>query len=100
MLKKKFFKTKDECEVTFELATAESQTAFVVCEVNDWEPVAMTKAKKAGSPFRLKMRLPKGGEFQFRYKLDGDMWLNDDSADAYRPNEYGGENSVVFTSEA
>ena len=95
MLKKRFFKTKDECEVTFELTADGADNVALVCEANGWEPIPM-KQMKSG-PFRTKVRLPKEGEFQFRYLIDSAEWRNDDAADAYRPNEYGEQNSVVST---
>ena len=97
MLKKRFFKTKDECEVTFEYAGSEASEVVLVGEFNDWKPIPMKKAKKAGSPFRAKVRLPKNGRFQFRYFVDQQTWANDEAADAYWPNEYGESNSVVST---
>lgn len=99
MLEKKFFKTKDECEVTFAFAAEGAKEVALVGEFNNWEPVAMKRANKEGSPFRAKVRLPKDGQYQFRYLVDGEVWGNDDAADAYLPNEHGGENSVVFTAE-
>lgn len=95
MLTKKYLKTKDECEVTFELEASDAQNVALVCEANSWEPVAMKKAKDGA--FRAKVRLPKEGHFQFRYLVNNDSWWNDEAADAYWPNEYGSENSVVFT---
>lgn len=97
MLKKRFFKTNDECEVTFEYTDGDAQTAELVADFNDWQPLAMKKAKKNGSPFRLKVRLPKEGEYQFRYRLDRSNWVNDEDADAYWTNEFGESNSVVNT---
>ena len=95
MLKKKFFKSNEECEVTFEFETNAAQEVVLVGEFNGWEPVAMKQAKKG--PFQAKVRLPKDGRYQFRYLVDGQNWNNDEAADAYWPNEHGGENSVVFT---
>lgn len=97
MLKKRFFKTNDECEVTFEFANATAQEVAVVGEFNDWQPVAMKKLKGNEGLFRTRVRMPKEAEFQFRYLVDGESWLNDEGADGYRPNEYGAENSVVST---
>lgn len=94
MLKKKYFKSNDECEVTFEYE-GEANEALLVHEGNNWQPVTMTKAKKGG-PFRAKVRLPKG-RYQFRYLLDGKTWVNDEAADDYVYNEFGGQNSVVDT---
>jgi len=96
MLKKKFFKTKDDAEITFELTGDDVKTVALVCEFNNWEPVPMKFSKKA-RVFRSKVRLPKGSEFQFRYLVNESEWANDDEADAFIPNEFGGKNSVVST---
>ena len=95
MLKKKFFKTKDECEVTFEVNAENADQVALVSEHNGWEPIEMKQAKNG--PFRAKVRLPKDGEFQFRYLVDGETWQNDEAADAYLTNEHGSENSVIST---
>jgi 1,4-alpha-glucan branching enzyme len=100
MIKKKFFKTKDECEVTFEFSAPDATSVSLVSEASSWEPVAMKKGKASDAPFQAKLRLPKDGQFQFRYLVDGEIWANDEAADAYWANEHGGDNSVVFTSEA
>lgn len=99
MITKKFLKTKDVCEVTFEYANENAAEVALVGDFNEWQPLAMKQAKKAGSPFRVKARMPKNGEYQFRYHVDGTYWANDDGADAYRPNEFGADNSVVNTYE-
>ena len=95
MLKKKFFKTKDECEVTFELDVETAESVVLVGEFNDWQPVEMKQAKEGS--FKTKVRLPKEGQFQFRYLVNEKNWQNDEAADAYLTNEYGGQNSVVST---
>ena len=51
MLKKKYVKSKDEYEVTFELPS-EARDAMLVCEANGWQPVEMKKSKGA---FTVKM---------------------------------------------
>ena len=95
MLKKRYFKTKAECEVTFRLEDVEAEKAAVLCESNDWTPVPMDQLKSG--PFQAKLRLPIGQQVQFRYLLDGNRWLNDEAADDYFANEFGGRNSVVNT---
>ena len=47
-----------------------------------------------------KMRFPTNGEVEFRYLLNDTVWVNDEEADAYRPNEFGEENSILFTSQS
>jgi 1,4-alpha-glucan branching enzyme len=96
MINKRYFKTKDECEVTFEFDADAAETVSLVSEANGWQPVEMKKRKKDGV-FFTKVRLPKTGDFQFRYLVDGQSWANDSAADAYVRNEFGSENSVVKT---
>ena len=95
MMQKKFFKTKDECEVTFEVKVENADQVALVSEHNGWQPIEMKQAKDG--PFRTKVRLPKEEQFQFRYLVDGQEWRNDEAADAYLANEHGTENSVIFT---
>jgi len=97
MLKKRFFKTKDDCEVTFEYANENAQSVALVGGFNEWKPLLMKKSKKSGSPFRIKVRLPKESQYQFRYFVDQTVWENDDGADDYWSNEFGESNSVVNT---
>lgn len=96
MLTKKFFKTKDEVEVTFEFNRSDVTTAALVVDFNDWQVIEMKFNKKTQS-FKTKLRLPKGGIFHFRYLLNTTEWENDYQADQYLPNEFGSENSVVVT---
>jgi len=93
MIKKRFFKTKSECEVSFEYAPDEGSKVELLCDANDWQPVQMKKNK--GGHFKTKMRFPKESVIQFRYLIDGTRWDNDDEADAFRINEFGGRNSVL-----
>ena len=95
MLKKRFFKTKDECEVTFEYADEQAESVAVVCEANDWQPVEMEQLKSG--PFKARMRLPLDEKFQFLYLVDGENWVYDSEADDFVRNEFGGRNSVVAT---
>jgi len=95
-MKKKFFKTKDECEVTFEHTTDAGQKVALVSEANGWQPVEMKKRTKDGA-FVTRVRLPKEGQFQFRYLIDEQTWENDTAADGYVANEFGGQNSIVDT---
>lgn len=93
MLKKRYFKTKDEYEVTFNY-TGDADSVTLVTEANDWVPVPMKKSKDT---FTTKMRVPANGRYQFRYLVNDTEWVNDDAADAYVPNEHGTQNSVVDT---
>ena len=95
MLKKKYFKTKEECEVTFELL-AEAHDVALVSESNGWEPVTM-KQRKKDNAFYTRVRLSNENQYEFRYLIDGSLWANDEAADGYVSNEFGGQNSLVKT---
>lgn len=96
MLTKKFYKTKDEAEVTFEYSCDDVDSVSLVAEFNDWEPLEMTYSKKL-KVYRTKVRLPKDNDFHFRYLINDTEWVNDHEADKYLPNEFGTDNSVVST---
>ncbi|MBQ4833448.1 isoamylase early set domain-containing protein [Pseudoalteromonas sp. MMG010] len=96
MLNKRFFKTKDEAEITFEFSHPEATEVSLIGEFNEWEPKPMKLNKKLGV-FKYKQRLPIDKEFTFRYLVNGEIWDNDHQADNYVANEFGSENSVVNT---
>tara|TARA_B110000238_G_C16005220_1_gene386335 strand:- start:338 stop:634 length:297 start_codon:yes stop_codon:yes gene_type:complete len=96
MLTKKYFKTKDEAEVTFEFNRSDVSSAVLVADFNNWQAVEMRFSKKTQS-FKTKVRLPKGETFHFRYLLNNKEWENDYKADQYLPNGFGSDNSVVHT---
>lgn len=96
MLTKKFFKTKEEAEVTFEHHFPQAEKVELVAEFNDWQPLTMKFSKKENL-FRCKLRLPVDKQFHFKYLVNGDEWHNDHHADAYVANEFGTENSLVIT---
>ena len=96
MLSKRFFKTKDEAEVTFEFQHPQADHVQLVAEFTDWQPVAM-KFNKKEQCFKLKQRLPNDQQFHFRYLVNGTIWDNDQHADGYIANSFGTENSIVNT---
>lgn len=96
MLTKKFFKTNNEAEVTFQFSRNDVESVSLIAEFNDWQPIHM-KFNKKEKAFRTKVRLPKDAQFQFKYLLNGTEWENDYQADKYTPNSFGTEDSVVLT---
>jgi hypothetical protein len=97
MVSKRFFKTRDEVEVTFQLDTDGIESAALVTDRHGWQPQPMTRAGRGKGPFKLKVRFPKDQPILFRYLLDGSRWENDEAADDYWPNTLGSDNSVLFT---
>ncbi len=99
MISKKFFKTKEECEVTFEYEGNSAKKVQLVSSANNWEPITMKKRKKDGV-FYTRVRVPNNSEIQFRYLLDGSTWVNEPEADALVANEHGSQNGVIDTTKA
>ncbi|MGO9080260.1 MAG: hypothetical protein ACLQDY_14645 [Streptosporangiaceae bacterium] len=92
-------KTRDargRVSVTFTLDPAVGARTAAVCgEWNDWSPEADIMRREAGGGFSLTVELDAGRTYRFRYLLDGERWDNDWAADAYLPNSFGADDSVV-----
>ncbi len=86
--------------VTFRLPNIEGgERAHVVGEFNDWSRTAHPMVRD-DEGFTAQIALEPGRAYRFRYLLDGERWENDWAADAYVPNEFGGDDSVVDLTEA
>ena len=96
MLTKRFFKTKNETEVTFEYSSDINNQVELIAEFNNWLPMAMRYSKKHKA-FRAKVRLPQNADYQFRYLVNHNIWQNDHKADRYLLNSFGSDNSIVST---
>ena len=97
MLKKRRFKKQNVVKVTFVLPPeVEAEIVHLVGEFNDWQTSHAMRRQKDDS-WRITLDLEPGREYQFRYLVDGQRWLNDPQADKYVPNPYGDQNSVVVT---
>ena len=94
---KTYLKTNPKiCKVTFDLpGDTNAQTASVVGEFNNWSAAATPLKRKRDGRFALTLHLETERAYRFRYLLDGERWLNDPRADAYMPNAFGTEDSVV-----
>lgn len=96
MPQKKFDSSKNVFRVTFTLpADVNAQTACLCGDFNDWDKESHPMEKKEDGSFSLTMNLEAGRHYHFRYFLDGERWENDWEADAYVPNPFGGEDSVI-----
>jgi 1,4-alpha-glucan branching enzyme len=84
--------------VTFELpAETAAAHAVVAGEFNGWSTtVTRMKRRKDGS-FSATLRLDPGQRLRFRYLVDDERWENDWAADAYLPNPFGSDDSIVLT---
>lgn len=95
MLQKEFTPKRTVCKVTFSIPGewAKEEVA-VVGDFNDWN-TGSDKLEKNGNKWETRLRLKPNKTYRFKYLIDGERWENDDSADAYVPNEYGTEDSLL-----
>src|SRR3954469_17268848 len=86
--------------VTFQLPhPSDDDRAWLGGGFNDWSTDAHPMEKVDGT-FAATIPLQPGQSYRFRYLLEGDRWENDWEADAYLPNSYGGDDSVVDLTDA
>ena len=99
MLKKKYLKSKPKCKVTFRLEKSYvdgASSVDIVGDFNNWDENATPMKKLKNGDFKYEANLDIDTEYQFRYKVNKDYWVNDDQADNYSPSPYPGiDNSVV-----
>lgn len=99
MIQKQTIRSKQgaRCRLTFVLPeNIWADSVFVVGDFNDWDRSALPMRQDAQGQWKAVIEVAAGGVYQFRYLCDGD-WINDNQADDYYANDYGGHNSVVVT---
>jgi 1,4-alpha-glucan branching enzyme len=96
MVKKSFSKTGRTCRVTFDLPQEVDARKVSLCgEFNDWSPKAHRMQTRKDGRFSVTVTLEAGRPYRFKYLLDGCRWENDWAADAYVPNSFGSDDSLV-----
>jgi 1,4-alpha-glucan branching enzyme len=98
-LKKVYSEKKAECKVTFKLEKAYANSAKQVIlagDFNNWDETETQMKKSKNGDFSISLNLKTGQEYQFKYLIDSNYWVNDPAADNYKPNIFQGENSVVI----
>lgn len=91
---------EDRAKVTFVLGSQpNADHVHVAGDFNGWQADTPMKRQKDGS-WRATVELEPGRDYQFRYLVDGNHWVNDEAADAYVANPFGADNCVVRTPEA
>lgn len=98
-LKKKALKSKPICKVTFVLSreqAKEAKNVHLVGEFNDWAMDATPMRRQKNGSYSVTLDLATGREYQFRYLIDGEIWISDPESDRHAFSPFGDcENSVV-----
>ena len=84
-----------DVEVTFRLPLDHpAGPVGVAGAFNDWDWPA-TPLVKVGDFLEATVVVRPGRRYEFRYRAADERWFNDDEADDYVPNEFGGVNCVL-----
>ena len=96
MIRCKATKSGKQVKVTFTVAEdgMGGQGLSVVGDFNGWDPTA-TPLHPVGGVRAATITVPAGGRYAFRYLAEDGRWFNDEAADAYQPNGFGGEDCVL-----
>jgi 1,4-alpha-glucan branching enzyme len=82
--------------VTFTMPELEGvKQLYLVGDFNNWSVTETPLAHAADGSWSVALTLAGGRKYEYRYYADGQVWHNDWAADAYAPNTFGTENSVV-----
>lgn len=98
-IKKQILKSKPVAKVSFKIAKNDANNAKLAVlagDFNNWSETSHPfKALKDGS-FSITIELETGRNYQFRYLLDGNIWINDKDADSFQTSGFGdAQNSVI-----
>lgn len=84
---------RHDVELTFRLpADHPAEPVGIAGDFNEW---AVTPLVDVGGKLEATVVVAAGERYQFRYRTADGRWFNDEEADDYEPNEFGGMNCVV-----
>jgi hypothetical protein len=102
MIQKKFVKSHNRHQISFEIPKDELpegmvvETIAVVGDFNSWDPHSHPlKATKKGD-YKATIELDPAHHYQFRYLANGEYWFNAWNPDGFSPNGLGDENCVLL----
>ena len=96
MLKKQYSKDKKICKVMFTLPVkVNTERVTLHGDFTNWDEKPLKMRRYKDGNFKVSITLEAGRSYRFRYLLDGQRWENDWDADAYMPNEFGTDDSIL-----
>ena len=97
-VKKQYFKTKPYCKVTFRLSkktAGDARKVAVAGDFNEWSSSRTPMKLLKNGDFTTTLQLPKGHEYQYRFVLDDEIWISDDTADKKVYSQYANAHNAV-----
>lgn len=98
-IEREYSSPASSCKVTFRLpreVTGVAKKASLVGDFTHWEKGALPMKRLKSGDFEITLELPSNAEYRFRYLIDDCRWENDRHADAFNPNPFGSEDSIII----
>jgi 1,4-alpha-glucan branching enzyme len=73
------------------------QPVTLVGDFNEWDPEATALVATGEGRLAVSLTMPVGRRYEFRYRDARGYWFNDEGADDYSDNRWGGMNGVLLT---
>lgn len=73
-----------------------ARSVAVIGDFNDWQPGALEMVECVSGVWRAILPEPTPGEYEYKFLVDRDRWLDDPENGLKRPDGYGGFNSVLL----
>lgn len=83
--------------VTFSLPVEIHREVVLVGDFNGWDDTGLPLTVNGDGRLSATVTLAAGQRYAFRYRTGDGRWFNDESADDYEDNEFGGSNGVILT---
>ncbi|ADZ89766.1 isoamylase early set domain-containing protein [Marinomonas mediterranea] len=100
MIEKTYLKTKPQCKVKFALPAEKlngAKKVALVGDFNGWDDKATPMRKQKTGVFASTLNLDVDADYQFRYLVDGEIWMNDESADGYAQSPVSHDANCVIS---
>lgn len=78
-------------------ALPEAESVHLVGSFDAWDSKAHAMRRLKDGRFMAIKRFELNCRHEYRYLVNGEMWINDAEAESYTPNPYGSDNCVVTT---
>jgi len=88
-IKKQFLKSEPVCKLTFKVSkdmAQDAETVKIIGDFNGWNKEVEPMSKLKSGDFTQTLKLEVGSEYQFRYLINDNVWVNEDEADNAVPN--------------
>ncbi len=99
-IKKQFLKSKPVCKVSFRVSAEDAigaKSIQVLGDFNKWDESSIFMKELKSGDFTQTIELEKDIDYQFRYFIDGNKWMNEAEADSKISNPFNELNDVVST---